>query len=63
MPLAGQVPNAASNPAAVLVPDPAARLLNGDLEDVKGDRFARFSFQDEPGKRTIASQQNWSVML
>jgi hypothetical protein len=40
-----------------LVPDPAARLLNGDLEDVKDDRFARFSFQDDPGRRTIADHE------
>ncbi len=41
---------------AVLVHDPAVQLVNGDLEDVKGDRFAGFSFQDEPGKATFADR-------
>jgi hypothetical protein len=29
------------------------QLLNGDLEEVKGDRFTGFSFQDDPGKTTF----------
>jgi hypothetical protein len=36
------------------VPDQGAVLRNGGLEDVKKDRFAGFSFQDEPGKATFA---------
>ncbi len=39
---------------AVPVPDPAARLTNGDLEQVRGDRFTGFSFQDGPGAVTFA---------
>src|SRR5205085_10169775 len=42
---------------AVLEPDPAARLRNGDLEDVKGDRFAGFSLQDDPGRTTFADRE------
>lgn len=42
---------------AVLVPDPAARIVNGDLEEVKGDRFLHFDFQDDPGKSTFADRQ------
>jgi hypothetical protein len=37
--------------------EPTGRLLNGDLEQVKGDRFGGFNFQDEPGKRTITDKQ------
>lgn len=33
--------------------DTAAKLLNGDLEEVKGDRFAGFSLQDGPGQSTF----------
>jgi hypothetical protein len=42
--------------AAVPDPDPAARLVNGGLEDVRGDRFAGFSLQDDPGKTTFADR-------
>ena len=42
---------------AVLVPEPAARLRNGDLEETKGDRFLGFSFQDDPGKTTFADRE------
>ncbi len=41
---------------AVLVPDPAARVVNGDLEDVRGDRFVGFAFQDDPGRTTFADR-------
>jgi hypothetical protein len=41
---------------AALVPEPAATLVNGGLEEVKGDRFVRFSFQDDPGKTTFADR-------
>ena len=33
------------------------RLRNGSLEDVKGDRFVGFSFQDDPGKSTFADHK------
>jgi hypothetical protein len=39
---------------AVLLPDASARLVNGDLEQVQGDRFIGFSFQDDPEKTTFA---------
>jgi hypothetical protein len=42
--------------AAVLDPDPAAHLRNGDLEDVKGDVFVGFGFQDDPGRTTFADR-------
>lgn len=41
---------------AFLTPDPAGQLANGDLEDVKGNRFAGFSLQDDPGKTTFADR-------
>jgi hypothetical protein len=41
---------------AVLEPDPAAQLRNGDLEDVKDDRFTGFTFQDDPGRTTFADR-------
>jgi len=41
---------------AVLVPDPPAALVNGGLEEVKGDRFVGFSYQDDPGKTTFADR-------
>jgi hypothetical protein len=42
---------------AVLAPDPAARLVNGGLEEVKGDRFAGFTLQDGPGQITFADRE------
>ena len=33
------------------------RLRNGSLEEVKGDRFVGFSFQDDPGKSTFADHK------
>jgi len=42
---------------AVLDRDGSARLVNGDLEEVKGDRFAGFTFQDDPGKTTFADRE------
>jgi hypothetical protein len=41
---------------ASLVPKPASRLLNGGLEEAQGHAFARFSFQDDPGKATFADR-------
>jgi hypothetical protein len=43
--------------AAVLVPDPDAQLRNGDLEQVRDDRFAGLSFQDDPGRATVADRE------
>jgi hypothetical protein len=45
------------NGEAVLVPDPVVKLVNGDLEDVKGNRFAGYSLQDDPGVTTFADRQ------
>ncbi|MDG3006374.1 hypothetical protein [Paludisphaera mucosa] len=42
---------------AVLQPDPAARIKNGDLEETKGDVFVGFGYQDAPGKGTVADRQ------
>jgi hypothetical protein len=41
---------------AVLARGPAARVVNGDLEDVRGDRFAGFSLQDDPGRASFADR-------
>jgi hypothetical protein len=38
------------------VPDPRARLRNGGLEQVRGDRFVGFSYQDDPGTATFADR-------
>ena len=35
----------------------AARLVNGGLENVRGDRFGGFSYQDGPGKWTFADRK------
>jgi hypothetical protein len=35
--------------SAVLVPDPAAKLKNGNLEESRGDKLASFGLQDDPG--------------
>ena len=44
---------------AVPVPDPAAVLANGGLEETKGDgnTFAGVGFQDDPGKKTVADRE------
>jgi hypothetical protein len=42
---------------AVLDREAAPPLANGDLEEVKGDRFAGFTFQDDPGKTTFADRE------
>jgi hypothetical protein len=42
---------------AVLDTRSTARLRNGDLEQVQGDRFGGFSFQDDPGVTTFADRQ------
>jgi hypothetical protein len=42
---------------AVVDPRSSARLHNGDLEQVQGDRFAGFTFQDDPGVTTFADRQ------
>ncbi|HEY7424174.1 MAG TPA: hypothetical protein VH682_08055 [Gemmataceae bacterium] len=42
---------------AVLAPGSAPRLVNGGLEQVKGDRFAGFSLQDDPGKTSFADHE------
>jgi hypothetical protein len=42
---------------AALVDDPTSKLRNGDLEQVSGDKFVNFGFQDDPGKVTFADRQ------
>jgi hypothetical protein len=42
---------------AVLVPEPSARIANGDLEQVQDNRFSGFMLQDDPGKRTFADHR------
>jgi hypothetical protein len=42
---------------ATLAADPEARLVNGDLEQTKGDQFVGFSFQDDPGRATVADRE------
>src|SRR5262249_13933531 len=37
--------------------EPSVKFINGDLEQTNGDRFTGFSFQDEPGKRTVADRE------
>ncbi|MEO6812103.1 MAG: hypothetical protein ABI353_23590 [Isosphaeraceae bacterium] len=39
---------------AALVPDPDTVFRNGSLEETNGNHFTRFSFQDDPGKATVA---------
>ncbi len=41
---------------AVLDSKPAVKILNGDLEETKGDRFLKFGFQDDPGAATFADR-------
>jgi hypothetical protein len=50
-----QAPFLVKGREAVLVPDPAPRLANADLEEARGDRFVGFS-QDDPGKTTFADR-------
>ncbi len=42
-----------------VVPDPRAKvaLVNGNLEEVQGDTFRRFGFQDAPGAATFADHR------
>ncbi len=41
---------------ATLVPDPSARIVNGSLEQAKGDTFTGFGYQDAPGKATFVDR-------
>jgi hypothetical protein len=41
---------------AVPAPDAAPRFVNGDLEDVSGDRFRGWPHQDEPGQSTFVDR-------
>jgi hypothetical protein len=42
---------------ALLIPDPAARISNGGLEETRGDVFAGFGHQDAPGKATVVDRE------
>ena len=39
---------------AFLVPQPSAKIVNGNLEDAQENRFSAFMLQDDPGKTTFA---------
>ncbi len=41
---------------AILAAGPAGPLVNGGLEQTRGDKFAGFSFQDDPGRATLADR-------
>ena len=51
------VPYVVKGREALLVSDPAARIINGDLEQTRGDIFTGFGYQDEPGKATVADRE------
>ena len=55
--LAGKVPHVVRDGVAVLEPLADAHVKNGGFEESTSSRFARFSFQDDPGKSTIADTQ------
>ena len=42
---------------ATLVPEPSARIKNGDLEETRKDSFAGFGYQDAPGKATVIDRE------
>jgi hypothetical protein len=55
----GRQPRVSGGPGrleAVLDAGGSAHLLNGNLEQVRGDRFTGFSFQDDPGVTTHADR-------
>lgn len=41
----------------VPIPDQQAKMLNGDLEEAKDNRFASFFLQDDPGKTTFVDRE------
>jgi len=47
-------PYRVKNGVAMLDSQPLVQLKNGGLEETKGDKFAGFSFQDDPGFATFA---------
>lgn len=51
------VPFVVKGGEATLVPHPASRIVNGDLERTRGDVFADFGYQDAPGKTTVADRE------
>jgi hypothetical protein len=55
--LASKVPHVAREHMAVLQPLAGAHVKNGDFEQSTNSRFEGFSFQDDPGKSTIADAQ------
>ncbi len=52
--LASAIPHRVHGGRLVLEPLPEAQIRNGDFEQVEGDRFPGFSFQDDPGRSTFA---------
>jgi hypothetical protein len=57
LPVEGATFVVGKNGEATLVPDRRTQVANGDLERTKGDVFAGFGFQDDPGRATVADHQ------
>ncbi len=55
--LAKDAPFIVRNGEAALAPTTALKLVNGDLEETKGDLFVGFGYQDDPGKATFADRE------
>jgi hypothetical protein len=49
-------PYLVKNRLAVLDAQPAAQIKNGSLQVTKGDEFAAFNWQDDPGATTFADR-------
>ncbi len=56
MPVEG-APYVVRGRVATLVPDPGGGLKNGTLEEVRGDTFVGFGYQDKPGQVTVADRE------
>jgi hypothetical protein len=55
--LASKVPHVVRNRVAVLQPLAGGQVKNGGFEQSRSSRFDGFSFQDDPGRSTIADSQ------
>jgi hypothetical protein len=56
MPVAN-VPFIVKGREAALVPEPSAKIVNGGLEETRGDVFTGIGYQDAPGKATVADRE------
>ena len=54
---ARDIPHVVRDGVAVLEPLPQAQVRNGGFEQAQAHKFASFSFQDDPGRSTIADSQ------